>query len=67
MKRIAQNKPLRKWRIVYEVGDPDWGYARRAELVTMAVSRQKAIANAMYRVDQPTFRVIVAEEVKADE
>lgn len=64
MKSISQKKPLRKFRVLYELGDPDWGFMTRHEAETMAVSESKARANIMYRsaMDQ-AIRIIEVKEV----
>lgn len=50
MKKIAQKKPMRKWIVDYELGDPDWGFMARNQAETMAVSEAKARSNILYRV-----------------
>lgn len=64
MKSISQKKPLRKFLVRYELGDPDWGFMTTHEAETMAVSESKARANIMYRaaMDQ-AIRIIEVREV----
>lgn len=65
MKSIAQKKPLRKFRVRYELGDPDWGCMTQHEAETMAVSEAKARANIMYRVALgEAVRIIEVKEVE---
>lgn len=55
---------MRKFRVVYETGDPDWGSMVRREAETMAVSMGKTIANIWYRAGRDeTFFVVRAVEV----
>jgi hypothetical protein len=50
-----------KYRVVYELGNPDYGHVTRHEAETMAVSMSKAIANVWYRVGRDdTFFVVRA-------
>lgn len=64
MKSISQKKPLRKYRIKYELGDPDWGYMTTHEAETMAATEAKARANILYRVAQnEAIRIIEVKEV----
>lgn len=64
MKSISQKKPLRKYRIRYELGDPDWGFITQHEAETMAPTEAKARANILYRaaMDQ-AIRIIEVKEI----
>lgn len=54
-------KLMQKYRVVYELGDPDMGEPTRHMAETMAVSMSKAIANIWYRTGRnETFFVIRA-------
>lgn len=64
MKSISQKKPIRKYRIRYELGDPDWGFITRHEAETMATTEAKARANILYRVSQSeAIRIIEVKEI----
>ena len=55
---------LTKYRVTYELGDPDLGGVTRHESETMAPTMARAIANVWYRAGQlETFFVIRAEVV----
>ena len=64
MKSISQKRHMRKYRVKYELGDPDWGFMTTHEAETMAVSESKARANILYRaaMDQ-AIRIIEVKEV----
>lgn len=64
MKSISQKKTLRKYRIRYELGDPDWGFITLHEAETMAPTEAKARANILYRaaMDQ-AIRIIEVKEI----
>ena len=64
MKSIAQKKPLRKYLVRYELGDPDWGFMTQHEAETMAVSEARARSNIMYRaaMDQ-VIRIVEVREI----
>lgn len=65
MKSIPQKKPLRKYRVRYECGDPDWGYMSQHVDETMAPTEAKARANIMYRVSLgEAVRIIEVKEVE---
>ena len=58
------NKPMQKFRVVYELGNPDYDEPRRYEAETMAVSMAKAIANVWWRTGRDeTFFVVGAVAV----
>ena len=64
MKSIAQKKPMRKYLIRYEVGDPDWGYMTQHEAETMAVSEARARSNILYRaMPNEAIRILEVKEV----
>lgn len=61
---MAVKKPMQKYVVTYETGDPDYGSVIRRQAETMAVSMAKAIANVWYRVGRDeTFFVVRAEEI----
>ena len=52
---------MQKYRVVYEIGDPDYGNITRHQAETMAVSMRKAISNIWYRTGRnETFFVVRA-------
>lgn len=56
---------LRKFRVTYETGNPDWGNVVRRQADTMAVSMANALSNVWYRTGRDeTFFVVRAEEVE---
>ena len=56
---------LRKFRVTYETGNPDWGNVVRRQADTMAVGMAKALSNVWYRAGRDeTFFVVRAEEVE---
>lgn len=56
-----RKSPMQKYRVTYELGDPDMGTPTRHETETMAVSMSKAIANVWYRTGRnETFFVVGA-------
>lgn len=64
MKSITQKKPMRKYRVLYELGDPDWGFMTQHEEETMAVSKSRARANILYRaMANEAIRILEVREV----
>ena len=64
MNSISQKKPMRKWRVRYELGDPDWGFMTQHITETMAVSEAKARANIFYReASGGAIRILEVKEV----
>lgn len=65
MASISQKKPLRKWRVTYELGDPDWGYMTTHYAETMAPTEARARANILYRAASGgAIRILEVQEVE---
>ena len=64
MNSITQKKPMRKWQVRYELGDPDWGFMTQHQAETMAVSEAKARANVLYRAASGgAIRILEVKEI----
>lgn len=57
---------MKKFRVVYEIGEPDFGVVTTHVAETMATSERKAISNVWYRTGRNnSFRAVKVVLVNA--